>query len=305
MQHLWFIINPISGNGKGKKTWDQLQRHLDAKQIPYTCFFTEREGHAAGIAQQIISEQVDADIVVVGGDGTIQNVAQGIMPYKDHSITLGFIPAGSGNDYGKAMGISRDPNEALHQFLSGQERQIDVARVKVDHRLSYAVNALGIGFDGEVASAVNQSRYKKWLNLIGLGKLSYVFGFLQVLFNYRTVSAEIHIDGNKHQYDGVWLIAVANIPYYGGGMHICPGADNTDGMFQICMVHGISRLKLLLLFPSVFAGRHIHHPYVSVLSGKHVSIKTSHPVAIHGDGEILGQTPLELNCLHQALRIRC
>jgi diacylglycerol kinase (ATP) len=292
----YFIVNQVSGNGKGMKVWMEIERLLQAKQVNYRVFFTERPKHATEIAKDLVKNNEAEIVVAIGGDGTIHDVANGLI---GSNVTLGCIPAGSGNDFSRGLIGSVDHKKALDQILSGKGRKIDIARI--NHECCLTV--VGIGFDGKVAKTTDESKHKKWLNSVGLGNLTYVFSFIQVLFHYQPTNLHLTIDEKRIALSNVWLIAVANFPFYGGGMAICPEARCDDGMLDICVVHNISRWKLLRVFPHVFKGKHVIHPAVTMFSGKQIEIHSDSPLIIHGDGEIIGETPVKIMIEEDALHV--
>jgi diacylglycerol kinase (ATP) len=291
----YFIVNKTSGNGKGLKVWKKIEKLLQEKQVNYQVRFTERPKHAVEIAKMVSSEKCDA-VVAVGGDGTVHDVANGLI---DSNIPLGVIPAGSGNDFARALEIPMDYNKALERILMGKQRKIDIGRIGSE----YCITVTGIGFDGNVAHVNNTAKYKKWLNSIRLGELSYGLSFLHVLLKYRPVNIELKIDGKSLVFFNVWLIAIANIPNYGGGIRICPDACYHDGLFDICIVHNMTKWNLLLTFPRAFKGKHVLHPGVTMIKGKHVEVTSKLPVIVQSDGEPLTETPVNITIQKEALLI--
>lgn len=286
-----FIVNPISGNGRGKRIWPRIEAELKRRGIVYSVNFTERKGHAMTLASKLVSHPGLQAIVAVGGDGTVHEVVNGLI---DKNVPFGYIPSGSGNDFARAEGIPINPLKALKRIFQHRSYLIDTAEIN-GRRM---IGSLGIGFDGQVAQAVNLSQWKA-----RLGKLSYVWGFSHVLRHFQPQQVNVNIDGQTSTYDGVWLIAVTNIPNYGGGMKICPDARWDDGQLDICVVHGISRGKLLALFPSVFRGSHIRYSAVTMKRGKEIHVTSEKPMIVHADGEIIGETPLTIKISPQSLLI--
>ncbi|MGG1481884.1 diacylglycerol kinase family protein [Bacillus smithii] len=291
----YFIVNKISGNGKGRKVWKKIEKLLQEKQIHYQVRFTERPKHAVEIVKEISSE-TGLTVVAVGGDGTIHDVANGLI---DSDIPLGIIPAGSGNDLARALQIPMNYQKALERILIGEQRKMDVGRIGNE----YCITVTGIGFDGKVAEANNSSKYKKWLNTFRLGNLSYGLSFLHVLFQYRPVNVQLKVDEKNFSFFNVWFIAIANTPSYGGGIKICPEACYNDGLFDICIVHDLSKWELLRTFPKAFVGKHVLHPSVTMLRGKQVDVASDWPVIVQGDGELLAKTPVQVTIERDALRI--
>ena len=295
-----FIVNGVSGNGRGYRVWKHVERLLWEKQVDYDVVFTEGPKHATHIARELAQQKNVRAVIAIGGDGTVNEVANGLAGSE---IPLGSIPAGSGNDFAKGLQIPKQIDQALERALSGEKRKIDIA--SINHEIFVIV--AGIGFDAQVAKATNQAPYKKWLNRFRLGSISYVISFFKVLFRYQPTEVCLVIDEREHTFKDVWLVAVANTPYYGGGMMICPQAKCDDGLLHACIVHGISRWKLLTLFPRVFFGTHIYHRAVTIVTGQRFKITSSIPLTVHGDGEILGETPgetpLELSIKQEGLYI--
>ncbi|MFL1673265.1 diacylglycerol/lipid kinase family protein [Paenibacillus dendritiformis] len=292
-----FIVNRISGNGKGIKTWRKIEPLLQNKQVHYKVEFSDSPSHAALLVRQYMIEHDKMKaFVIVGGDGTIQSVAHEIA---ESNIPLGIIPAGSGNDLARGLHIPLNAKKALEYLLTGTTKKIDIARIGS----KCYTTVVGIGIDGKVAQTVNLSRYKKWFNHLKMGNLSYIFSFIQVLLRYKPANVHITVDGKEMIFSDVWLIAVANLPNYAGGMKICPEACYTDGFFHICIVQGTSRWTLMKIFPDVFRGNHIFHPAVTTLRGRKVEVYTESPMIAHGDGEMIGETPLEVTVYQDAIHV--
>ncbi|WP_158301604.1 diacylglycerol/lipid kinase family protein [Paenibacillus mesophilus] len=284
---IWFVINRGSGNGRGQAIWRQVEQSLRDRGVVYGCKYTERQGHARELALELAGQPDTAAVVAVGGDGTVHEVAGGLA---GTSVPLGCIPAGSGNDYARSVSIPQGWEAALERVLELKSSPIDAGLLggKV-----FAISC-GIGFDGEVAKMTNRSWYKRWLNRLGAGSLSYVVSVLRLLVTYRPCDVHLTVDGLERSYKKVWLIAVANMPYYGGGMKICPNARHDDGILHMCVVENIGRFDFLRFFPRVFQGTHVEHPAVHMLSGSKIRIEGSAPMTIHTDGEYGGETPTDI-----------
>ncbi|WP_216828300.1 diacylglycerol/lipid kinase family protein [Alkalihalobacterium elongatum] len=290
-----FIINPTSGNGRGGIVWKSIESELIRKKTNFKAHLTRDKAQVAEIIKGLNPELTTA-VVVVGGDGTVHDVVNCLQHMK---IPLGIIPAGTGNDYARSMSIPKNYEQALERILSGEKKKIDI--LHVGERICMTV--IGIGFDGKVAQLANESKSKKLLNNIGLGKFTYLIIVLKLLFKYKPTKVTLELDNVTYEFEKVWLIAVANLPYYGGGMYICPHAISDDGAFDVCIVNNISKFKILQIFPKVFQGQHINHPAVTVLKGKTIKVISDIPVIIHGDGEIIGETPVEVTVKKDVLDI--
>ncbi len=306
MKEIYFIVNPKAGNGHCFTIWERVERQLMVKKVPYLAFFTEFSGHANILAGQIaLKNPVQKMIIAVGGDGTMHEVVNGAV--KEHHITLGFIPGGSGNDFSRGFQVPVDPVEALEMILrlakqTGQP--IDVGKVTMnDSQEHYFINNMGAGFDATISYEVNQSRMKAIFNKLSLGRMVYVYFLLKKLFTYKTSTIDLSIDGEKHIFEQTWFVTVSNQPFYGGGMKIAPAAEPDDGLFDITVVQRLSRWKLLLVFVSVFWGKHIHFKEVKTYRGRDVSIHSQVKLFVHADGEHIGFTPLDINLQASALKV--
>ncbi|QQK76082.1 diacylglycerol kinase family lipid kinase [Salicibibacter cibarius] len=288
-----FIVNKVSGNGRGLAIWKDVEKILAHKQLNYRVFFTSYPLHATEISKEI----KNGVIIVIGGDGTIHEVINGLKTSKN--IPMGIIAAGSGNDFARALNIPMNTVEAFESILAGTERTVDIGRIGDKS----CATVIGIGFDGKVAQTVNASKTKKWMRFLRLGRMSYIISVFKVLFNYKPANISIKIDDQTEEMTDVWLVAVANFPYYAGGMAICPNANGNDGYFELCVVHGMSKLQFIRTFPGVFKGKHISHPSIKMLTGKQIEISSSSAMIVHGDGEIIGQTPIKINIEEKALRV--
>ncbi|MCA1319723.1 diacylglycerol kinase family lipid kinase [Bacillus tianshenii] len=291
----YFIVNKTSGNGKGANVWSKVQKLLEAKGVEYQVLFTDGTENDRKLVESSIHLECTA-LVVIGGDGTIHGVANALA-YKN--VPLGIIPAGSGNDFARSLQISKDHEEALNRILTGKVKTMDLGRVGQEFFITIA----GIGFDGKVAKVTNESKMKKLLNKMSLGSLSYIYSLIKVLFTYQPTTATIKIDERIHRFSEVWMISVANLPFYGGGIKICPDARADDGLLDICILHGVNRWELLMVFPRAFSGSHITHKNVTMLKGKDIFITPEKDLVIQCDGEIVAHHPIALTVEKGALHI--
>ncbi|MBV7507332.1 diacylglycerol kinase family lipid kinase [Bacillus sp. sid0103] len=306
MKQIYFIINPKAGNGHCFKIWKRVEHQLRGNNVSYLAFFTEYPGHAKDLASQIALKNLEQKIIIaVGGDGTMHEVMNGVV--DDHHITLGFIPGGSGNDFSRGFQIPVDPLEAIAVILRlGKQKglPIDVGKITLaDSNEHYFINNMGAGFDAIISYEVNQSRMKALLNKLGMGRMVYVYFMLKKLFTYKTSTIDLSIDGKKHIFEQTWFVTVSNQPYYGGGMKIAPRAEPDDGLFDITVVHQLTRWKLLLVFISVFWGKHIHFKEVKTYTGRNVSIHSPTKLFVHADGEHIGFIPLKIDLQARALEV--
>lgn len=263
--------------------------------IEHKSFFITDTNDFLNIEKELHSPLLKA-LVIVGGDGTLHHA---LKYTKNISIPIGLIPAGSGNDFARALNIPKKSLEALEIVLNNQSKIVDI--INVNEQL--AASIVGVGFDAEVTEITNKSRVKEWLNKWKLGSLSYIIGVMRALFSYKLANVEIIIDGKKELFSDVWLIATANTPFYGGGLKMCPEANETDGILNVCIVHSLSRFQLLLFFPLLFVGKHTLHPKVALMKGKEIFIQSNEEIIVQADGELIGKTPVKISVAKEKLNV--
>ncbi|GIN14122.1 diacylglycerol kinase [Shouchella clausii] len=290
-----FIINRTSGNGKGDRTWKRIENILQQQNLPYIARFTEVSQHVSEIVKDLLNEDVQT-VIVVGGDGTIHEVANELV-HTD--LSLGIIPAGSGNDFARCIGIPMNYSKALERIVLNNGIKVDL--LNLGNR--YCLTVTGIGFDGQIARNVNKAKYKRFLNHFRLGGLVYTVSMLATLRDYRPTKIDITVDGKEMTFSEVWLVAVANAPNYGGGIKICPDASYNDGMLNLCIVHDIKRWELLRLLPKAYKGKHTTDKNVTLLTGKEVYISSEKPVLVQSDGEQFTESPINISVVKDALRV--
>ncbi|MDP5272973.1 diacylglycerol/lipid kinase family protein [Chengkuizengella axinellae] len=296
-----FVINPVSGNGRGMKVWYEIKHILQEKNINYVESFTNKVGSGTKCTLDLIHKYKPKIIVAVGGDGTVHEVINGVYQadVKNH-IHFGYIPSGSGNDYARGVNLPKNPMKALDVILHSEKRKrLDL--LKIDNEV--AVCSIGTGLDGKVAQITNEAKYKKWLNGLRLGGLAYVISLFRVLFSFKTSDITLNIDGEVKQLKKVWFIAVSNLPFYGGGMLINPQAIPDDEKAEICIVSNINSLELLTLFPLVYFGKHAKHKAVSFLSGKKIEYVPSHYLTTQADGETIKVNKYKIDVLPKHITI--
>lgn len=287
----YFIVNPNSRSGKGARIWAELESLLKVQKVSYRAFFTEYRGHAIELADKITSENTAGSpvrLVAVGGDGTIQEVLTGIRDLS--SVTFGYIPTGSGNDFCRSMQLPQDSAEALKLILNESHlRPMDVPCITCGSIRSRFAISCGIGFDAGVCHEVGVTPMKKVLNKIGLGKLVYLFVALKQLLFLTPCSMSITLDGAKtHSYEKVYFIAVMNQKYEGGGFKFCPQASPDDRILDIIVVEGLTKPKVLALLPTAFFGKHTLFKGIHILRAHSAVVNSSLAMPVHKDGEAAG-----------------
>ncbi len=285
-----FILNPLAGRGVAEKLAGPLQDLLRAREVRHEFLRTTGRGEATWLAEHARGRIV----VAVGGDGTVNEVAAGVLRSKR---TLGVIPAGSGNDFIKSIGIPAKYGPALEKLIAGKSRLIDVGTVscrRYDDAGGPAgnsptrnfVNGVGIGFDAAVAKRTAEIRYLKGVPL-------YLAAVFESLGSYRSPEFEVTVDAERTTARHM-LIAVGNGPCAGGGFYLTPDASVDDGLFDVCLVDDLSIPAVLMLMPKVMKGKHQHEDGVKFLRGKSILVSSRDKFYVHADGEIVGDNVNEV-----------
>lgn len=288
-----FIVNPNARSGLGLSIWNRVEEKLKKENVSYQVHFTERSGHATEIARRLTEGDAPVTLVVLGGDGSVDEVVGGICcPEK---TTLGYIPIGSSNDFARGLGLPADSMAALDVLLhSKKTRPLNLGLLHYgEHTRRFAVSA-GIGYDADICHQVSVSRLKVLLNRIGLGKLAYVGLSLKCLFRCKPDAMTVTLTLPSGTTDGAakvlhfrkaYFASAFNLPYEGGGCKFCPDALPDDDYLDLIVVADVPKLQALAILPTVFSGRHTHLPGVHIYRFKRAEIASDVPLPIHSDGE--------------------
>ncbi|MDN3450546.1 diacylglycerol kinase family lipid kinase [Planococcus sp. APC 3906] len=279
------IVNPAAGNGNAAKKWNKFK---NTAAFPHELVMTQYAGHAEEAAARL--READEPVLVIGfgGDGTMREIVAGAAGAPN--LIVGSVAAGSGNDFSRGFYSFKDA-EAVELFLQEPASLEQDLGEFIDSELFRFVSSSGIGFDAEISALVNRSLAKKGLNKVGAGKLVYLLYVIRTLFRFKKFDLAVETDGNNQQFKDVWLATVSNQPYFGGGMKISPDSKTGDGLLELTIVSGISRLKLLLVFGTVFTGTHTRFKEVIQLSGSQFRLTTDRQVYRHIDGDYAGKSP--------------
>ena len=285
---LQFIVNPASKTGRGIEIWQEVEKVLKSTDVEYEVHFTKRIGHGTDLARKLTETPGEHMIVALGGDGTVNEVVNGIVRIKD--TILGYIPTGSGNDLAGGLGLPTDPLTSIEHILENKAHlQVNVGVVEVEGmRRRFAVSS-GMGWDAAICHEVAVSKLKKFLNKIKLGKLSYVAIAVKQIFAFKTSPMEIQIDGKAPmKFKRNFFSAVMNTPYEGGRVMMCPAASWSDDLLDICIVDSVPKLKLLMVIPLAYKGLHKHFKGVHIKRGEKMTLRSAKPLPMHVDGENFG-----------------
>jgi YegS/Rv2252/BmrU family lipid kinase len=265
------IVNPGAAGGKALKALPIINDTLKGTGTPYAIYVTKARGDAIDAARNF-AEAGATRILAVGGDGTINEVANGIFQ-SGANAALGLVPVGHGTDLARYLGTSKKIAEAVRHACEGEPSPVDLGLVTyADESERAFINIAGLGFDAMVASRAQKSR------LPG-GNLPYLGSALATLVGFKNLHVEINADGHLIETPGVF-VQVANAQYMGGGYHFAPMASMDDGLLDVCVVGDFGKLELIREIPGVYKGKHVSHPKFSHIAAKCIEIKTPEPAMV-------------------------
>ena len=289
-----FIVNYVAGRGRTERqwppVWQELQKKYPGRQLEEAVTAAPRD--AIRIAREAVAAGYER-IVAVGGDGTLTEVADGLLQGEGRA-SLAFVPTGAGCDFRRTAGIPAETMAAAELALAGEASPADIGTVGGTTFL----NVAGVGFDAEVAAEDQRlrSRYR------ATGTVPYIRALLHELWSYRPKEMRIVADGTV--YEGRFLlVAVGNAQYYGGGMRIVPSASLQDGMLDVLLAGDYSRPETLALLPRVYSGGHLTSRKIRVVRCRNLSIEATPPASVHRDGELAGTTPVEFGVIPGAISV--
>ncbi|MCR5468521.1 MAG: YegS/Rv2252/BmrU family lipid kinase [Lachnospiraceae bacterium] len=286
-----FLVNLNSASGRCKHVWRDIESALKLQQIDYRCFCTEYENHASEITESIEKEYAGEPInlVVIGGDGTFNEVINAIKDF-DH-FRMGLIPAGSGNDLARGMGISNDHMENLNTILCGETvHKCDVGEIVFSDSTSrkFAISC-GMGLDAEVCYFALKSRIKDFLNRFHIGESTYLVLTVLRLFSMRTVNAIVRYGNKEEKYGKLIFMAAMNQQCEGGGVKMAPNAKYDDGKLDFISAHNISKFRGLISLGILSKGKGKWIKGISVVPSKETEIILAKKMIFHTDGEFAGK----------------
>jgi diacylglycerol kinase (ATP) len=284
---MWaLVINPVAGQGRGASVGTHVAGYLNSHGIKYEIIIGRNGIDQADSLQRFLDRNPDCSgVMAVGGDGLLHLVLQKITPAQ---VPLAMIPAGTGNDFVRTLGWSIDDVDAILQaVLSTKPSSVDLGLVDGE----WFAAILSTGFDSIVNEKANAMSWPK-------GPMKYNAAIAIVLPRFKPHHYEIVLDDRTISTQAM-LIAVSNGRSYGGGMLVCPQADVSDGYFDVMVLHPVSKLEFIKVFPRVFKGTHITHPAVEIVRSK--SVKITADAVAYADGERIGRLPVSAQCIPGAL----
>ncbi len=286
------VVNPAAGRGSGARMGHEAAHRMAGAGLHVEDLSgPDALGAAARVRAAIRAGRIDA-LVVAGGDGIV-NLGANLCAGTD--LPLGIVAAGTGNDIARELGLPvRDPAAAVARIALGATRSVDATRHCSAEGHQWFVGVLAAGFDAVVNERANRWRWPR-------GTMRYNLATMRELPVFRPIPYVIEIDGVRHD-TAAMLVAVGNGPAYGGGMRVVPTAVLDDGLADVLVLHEISTLQFLRVFPKVYTGAHLTHPAVEVIRGSHVRLEAPGIVG-YADGERFAPLPLDLEVVPGALTV--
>lgn len=277
------ILNPAARHGWAGRQRQRLDEALAASGLGYDVHVTQYAGHAIELARQLAHEH--AVVVAAGGDGTVNEVSQGLI-HAGNGTHLGLVPIGTGNDFTKMIGVPPQVERAVEVLARIRPRRVDYGRFRWWEESEQPVgegsfvNAIGMGFDAQVAASVDRFRFLP-------GKSSYVAAVFDALRRWSTPMGSVRV-GHETVYEGrLFLVTTSNGQCSGGGFYLTPSASVEDGRLDLIVFEGVGVGRILQLLPQVMRGRHTTAPDVHMRRARRVEVATDAPVPIHVDGEVV------------------
>jgi YegS/Rv2252/BmrU family lipid kinase len=296
------IVNPVAANGAVGKRWPQIQDILRAEGGRFDASFTEGPNHATELTREALSAGYQT-IVAVGGDGTLNEVVNGLLieGMVDPTVKLGIIPSGTGADSVRTLGIPHDYRAACHGLLHGKPDCIDLGLITCISEgrevQRYFLNVAGLGFDGEVAERVNRSS-----KALG-GTIPFLSSLFVKLLTYQNKTVEVTLDGQQRLQQKANSVIVCNGRYAGGSMHIGPNAALDDGLFDVIIIGDTGKLEFVANVPRVYRGTHLSHPKVDEYRAREVRVEAQERMLLQADGELIGEAPATFQVIPQVLHV--
>jgi diacylglycerol kinase (ATP) len=286
--HVALVVNPVSGKRQGDRIANDAEQRLRSLGHEIARIQGDDAHHAREQLAKAVETGVDT-VVVVGGDGALHDVLPVVV---GHDLTLGLLPAGTGNDTARSLGIpTKDPSAATQVLLGGHTRHIDLAQTGNDE---YVVTVVASGFDSKVNERANAMTWPR-------GNMRYNIAIVAELREFEPLEFTITLDGETIERQAM-LVAVGNGPSFGGGLRICEGASLDDGLLDVVIINPVSKPRLLWVFPKLYRGTHVTLAEFERHRVREVTLSSPGIVA-YGDGERLGPLPTTSTVRPGALRV--
>jgi diacylglycerol kinase (ATP) len=289
------ILNPRAGGAEAIR--DSLLRAVDRLE-GIVIRETERAGDARALAERAVAEGFER-LVAAGGDGTLNEVLNGIAPDFDR-VELGLVPAGTGNDLARTLGIPSDPEAAVEVLARGAVRSLDLARLQTEGEDRWFLNVSAGGFGGEVDEDLRAEIKEVW------GPLSYIRTAFEALAELETYRVRLTFEPGSSEAESLEVAAVnvvvANGRYVAGGLHVAPTAAPDDGLLDVVVIRAAPIPRLSLLAPQVALGQHLDHELILHRRVRSLAVESEPAMQFNADGELAGATPVRYQVVPGAVR---
>jgi len=283
---MWLVVvNPKAGMGAAASLATQIVGFMQSRDISYRMISPKSAAETKSLVRESLRNGEASRLLSVGGDGLFHLLLQFAIEFK---VPLAIVPGGTGNDFYRTLGwFDHDLHEYLEHLISVDPSLVDVGVVDGE----YFGAVLSSGFDSVVNERANKMKWPK-------GPAKYNAAIALELPKFEPIEFKIFAD-EKVLEVAAMLIAIGNGRSYGGGMQVCPDADLHDGLFDIMILHPVSKLEFIKVFPTVYKGTHVEHPQVEVIRARAIRIESS--AVAYADGERIGQLPVQVESLPQSL----
>ena len=288
-----FLVNPASDNGKTGRRWAALAHRAAGLGLDGETLYSERPGHLIELAASSPANVV----VAVGGDGTMNEVVNGLME-RDDRPELAVIPLGTGMDFVRTYGIPNRFEEAVRVAAGSKTRTIDVGRVEHSRGTRFFANVGSVGMSAAVAQRANGMS-----KALG-GKATFFYALTRVFLEWQNTPISVELGDGTRREARMHDVIVANGRWHGGAMMLAPDAEPDDGLFDVILIGDINKRDFVTTAPKIYKGTYLAHPKVELLRARVVSVGAPEHLPIELDGEQVGATPARFEVVPRALRIR-
>ena len=279
MKTLHLISNPVAGKKRALKNLKKVEEIFSARGVEYQIHLSQGEKDATDIARRLTTGQEETDIVVIGGDGTLHEVLNGIEDIS--KCRLGLIPSGTGNDFAEKLHISLDVEKAVSVVLDGEAKATDCLEIGGVR----CMNVAGLGMDVDVLERCQRGKMK--------GKLKYLWSLIRTLFAFKEYEIEL-INGENREKHEALLATVCNGSQFGGGIRICPAADVADGVFNVVVVKDPkSKWGIIKAFLKLMKGKVLEMPITTHFTCEEIEFLPKTPCTVQLDGELYKELPFK------------
>jgi diacylglycerol kinase (ATP) len=292
---IFYLNNPASGHKNGVKYFPLIEQAFNKKKIGFEAAQTKYAGHGIEIVKALDFEKYDG-LIVSGGDGTIFEALNGYFANTSKKrIPVGVIPIGRGNAFARDLDLVPERWEkSVDAVISGKTKKVDVGVFTTAGKKYYFINILGFGFVTDTAGTAHKLRM--------FGDLSYVIGVFYQTAALKAYNLKIEADGKTFERENVF-VEISNTRYTGKDFLMAPQAQLDDGLLDVTLLNKLSRIRVMQCLPKIFKGTHVTMKEVETFRARHIKMETVPPKLLTPDGQLMGNTPIEVECIKQAIEV--